>query len=64
MKFAFASLLLVVAVAQCQNVPLDRVMIPDNIKLNSDEMIQFINSIQTTWTVSLFKLCGFFLNIK
>ena len=40
------------AVAHGHTIPPGRVMIPDSIQMNSDEMINFINSMGTTWKVS------------
>lgn len=49
--FAFAATLLVATVAQGRSIPEGRVLIPDYIRPNSDEMINFINSMGTTWKV-------------
>lgn len=49
--FAFAATLLVATVAQGRSIPEGRVLIPDFIRPNSDEMINFINSMGTTWKV-------------
>ncbi len=51
MKIVLA-LALVAAVAHGHTIPPGRVMIPDSIQMNSDEMINFINSMGTTWKVS------------
>lgn len=48
MKIVFA-LAFVAAVAHGHTIPPGRVMIPDSIQMNSDEMINFINSMGTTW---------------
>lgn len=50
MKLVFV-LAFVATLAQGHTFPSDRHMIPDNIPMNSDEMIDYINSIGTTWKV-------------
>lgn len=52
-KLVFALLALVATtVAQGHTIlSSSRQMIPDSIPLNSDEMIDYINSLDTTWTV-------------
>lgn len=52
MKIVLALALVAVAVAHGHTIPPGRVMIPDSIQMNSDEMINFINSMGTTWKVS------------
>ena len=49
----FAATLLV-AIGLVQSAPQDgRIMVGENIRMNSQEMIGFINSIDTTWKVCL-----------